>query len=60
MNARRMLTCIEPHFRDLGGEDGQESEEVKEGKEDSQKEKEVTCFGKLMRPIAGFAITYTW
>jgi hypothetical protein len=53
-----MLTCIEPNFRDIGGEDGQESEEVKEGKEDSQKEKEVTCFGKLMRPIAGFANTH--
>jgi hypothetical protein len=49
-----MLTCIEPNFRDLGGEDGQESEEGKESKEDSQKEKEVTRFEKLMRPIGAF------
>jgi hypothetical protein len=46
-----MLTCIEPNFRDVGGEDGEESEE---GKEDSQKEKEVTRFEKLMRPIGAF------
>jgi hypothetical protein len=53
-----MLTYVDPNLRDLGGEDGAESEEGKKSKEgkDSQEEKEVTCFENLMRRIAAFAI----